>query len=93
MRSGRASLAPSAAPGPHPSTAEWARLKKVPIVALYLFEKVRTSTAIAAFMSVSALISLEETTGLNGKCNFPWGRRACALSSGSPEPLLVGWTS
>ena len=30
VRSGRASLAPSAAPGAHPSTPEWGWLKNVP---------------------------------------------------------------
>ena len=38
-----------------------------PIVALYLFETFRTSTAIAAFMSVSALIGLAALSAMRDK--------------------------
>ena len=38
-----------------------------PIVALYLFETFRTSTAIAAFMSVSALIGLAALSVMRDK--------------------------
>ena len=38
-----------------------------PIVALYLFETLRTSTAIAAFMSLSALIGLAALSAMRDK--------------------------
>ena len=38
-----------------------------PIVALYLFETFRTSTAIAAFMSASALVSLAALSAMRDK--------------------------